>query len=434
MLSAGDIVHGAETGAIRIVARLGGGLQGEVFSAESAAGPLAVKWYNAPWATASQAKLIDDLIERGSPDPRFLWPISRLAWPGDPSPTPSWGYAMPLCEPGYFPLVRLVNGTLSPSLEPTSAEIITICQNAVESFRLLHLSGLCYRDVSLANLFFQPRTANIRICDVDNVSVDDGSSKVLGTPLFMAPEIVRDTTFRTFPSRSTDLHSLAVLLFFLLFMEHPLIGKKVDGGLWDEEHALVHFGREPLFVLSPTDESNRPVSAHVERYWALYPQFLRDRMLTAFGVGLHDPAARVTEGEWLRTLSRLRDCMGTCPQCGATVFYDLEATTPVLCHGCGRPLDAPLVVVIGKRRLVVSRHLRFGADVNSTLPSPGPPIAEAVTHPAAPDRFGLKNLTGVSWSVTTPDGSEYEVEPRQAIELTEGTRITTPSIKAVVQR
>jgi eukaryotic-like serine/threonine-protein kinase len=264
------------------------------------------------------------------------------------------------------------------------------------------------------------------------VGVDDGSSKVLGTPLFMAPEIVRDTRFTTFPSRSTDLHSLAVLLFFLLFKEHPLIGRKVDRGLWDDQHALIHFGREPVFVLSPDDDSNRPVSPHVEHYWALYPQFLRDRMLTAFGAGLHAPSARVTEGEWLRTLSRLRDSMGSCPNCGATVFHDLAAVEPVRCQGCDRPLPWPLVLEIGRRRLVVSRHLRFGAEVTAALPSPGPPIAEAVPHPSEPERFGLKNLTEVAWTVTMPDGAEYSVGPRQAIELSAGVAISTPTIKARV--
>jgi DNA-binding helix-hairpin-helix protein with protein kinase domain len=430
MVAAGDVVHGERTGAVHIGARIGGGLQGEVFRAESAHGPLAVKWYKPPWSTPTQARAIDELIARGSPDTRFLWPVERLGpYAGSQS---TFGYTMPLCEPGYFPLVRLVNGTLSPSLEPSTAEIIRICQHAVESFRLLHLSGLCYRDVSLANVFFEPRTANIRICDVDNVGVDDGSSKVLGTPLFMAPEIVRDTAFRTFPSRSTDLHSLAVLLFFLLFMEHPLIGRKVDRGLWDEQHALIHFGREPVFVLAPDDESNRPTSPHVERYWTLYPQFLRDRMLTAFGEGLHTPSARVTEGEWLRTLGRLRDCMGSCPNCAATVFHDLDAHSPSPCHQCAQPLARPLVLSIGRRRLVVSRHLRFGAEVISPLPSPGPPIAEAVEHPQAPDRFGLKNLTGVPWTVTMPDGVEYPVGPRQAVDLVAGAVIATPTFNVEV--
>lgn len=436
MLAPGEVVHGDRVGAVRIIARLGGGGQGDVYRGESGVlGPLAVKWYKPVWATSSQARALDDLIARGSPDPRFLWPLSRVTLlHRSAAADASFGYTMPLCEQGFVPLVRLINGTLDRRLEPGFGENIRICQHLVESFRLLHLSGLCYRDVSLANVFFEPATASVRICDVDNVGVDDGSSEVLGTPLFMAPEIVRDTNFATFPSRSTDLHSLAVLLFFLLFMEHPLIGRKVDHGMWDERHAVTHFGREPVFVLAADDESNRPVGEHVQRYWSLYPQFLRDRMLQAFGEGLTDPAARVTEGEWLRTLSELRDCMGSCPRCGATVFHDLDRRGPSVCHACGVALPPPLVVSVGKHRLVVSRHLRFGAEVISPLPSPGPPIARSVPHPTNPGRFGLKNLTEVAWVVTMPDESRYTVGPRQAVELTEGMSIRTPTITATVRQ
>ena len=324
---------------MRLQARIGGGLQGEVFRAESAAGELAVKAYNPPWATPAQARAIDRLDR-----PRF----SRSA-------VPLAGRATGLPPAVTAGDLRLRHAALRARLLPARApgerhavvraravdgpDHSDLPEHAVESFRLLHLSGLCYRDVSLANVFFDPRTANIRICDVDNVGIDDGSSKVLGTPLFMAPEIVRDTAFRTFPSRSTDLHSLAVLLFFLLFMEHPLIGRKVDRGLWDEQHALIHFGREPVFVLCPgrllelADEPARrallgavpavPSRSHAQR--------LRRRVAP--------PSARVTEGEW-RVPRPVAGLHGQRPHCGSTVFHDLDTGTPVLALSRCQPVAA----------------------------------------------------------------------------------------------
>jgi serine/threonine protein kinase len=44
---------------------------------------------------------------------------------------------------------------------------------------------------------------------------------VLGTPRFMAPEVVRREAA---PSDQTDRYSLAVLLFYLLMGGHPLDG------------------------------------------------------------------------------------------------------------------------------------------------------------------------------------------------------------------
>ena len=61
------------------------------------------------------------------------------------------------------------------------------------------------------------------ICDNDNVSANGiDNSSVYGTPRFMAPEIVMG---RASPSRNTDLYSLAVLLFYMFMMGHPLEGK-----------------------------------------------------------------------------------------------------------------------------------------------------------------------------------------------------------------
>jgi DNA-binding helix-hairpin-helix protein with protein kinase domain len=302
----------------------------------------------------------------------------------------------------------------------------------VESFRLLHAGGLCYRDVSLANLFFDPAAGDIRICDVDNVGVDDGTSKVLGTPLFMAPEIVRDRTYRTFPSRRTDLHSLAVILFMLLFMEHPLIGRRVDAGIWDDEHSIRHFGADPLFIFSPDDDSNRPRRRHAQQYWRVYPEFLKRPMLTAFGIGLNDPAERVTEGEWIRVLTELRDSMASCPGCGNTVFYSVRSAERETCAACGTSLPKPLVLAAGRRRIVVSRHLAFGMDFLQQNAVDGPVIARAVSHPADHRRLGLKNVSGAPWRVTTAEGSVHRVNPQEAVDLLEGLRMTIGGIDAVV--
>ena len=72
-------------------------------------------------------------------------------------------------------------------------------------------------------MFFDPDTGDVLICDNDNVSANGiDNSSVYGTPRFMAPEIVMG---QAKPSRNTDLYSLAVLLFYMFMMGHPLEGK-----------------------------------------------------------------------------------------------------------------------------------------------------------------------------------------------------------------
>jgi len=90
---------------------------------------------------------------------------------------------------------------------------------------------------------------------IENVTVDgEGEAFVDGTPRFMAPEIVRGEAK---PSTQTDLFSLAVLLFYLFMMHHPLNGKRE----W-EIHCLdlpamrKLYGTEPVIIFDPNGNSD----------------------------------------------------------------------------------------------------------------------------------------------------------------------------------
>ncbi len=64
------------------------------------------------------------------------------------------------------------------------------------------------------------RLGDILICDNDNVTSEKHADKsILGTPRFMAPEIVRGDGL---PNVQSDLFSLSVLLFYMFMVHHPL--------------------------------------------------------------------------------------------------------------------------------------------------------------------------------------------------------------------
>jgi serine/threonine protein kinase len=134
---------------------------------------------------------------------------------------PGFGYVMPLLEPRFVSLAQLLNTERQPSFRV----ITTIGRELVDAFAALHSAGLCYRDISFGNLRVDPAAREAAIIDVDNVGVDGGSALVKGTGPFMAPELLRDEAL---PSTVTDLHSLAVLLFYLLMHGHPLFGVRTD--------------------------------------------------------------------------------------------------------------------------------------------------------------------------------------------------------------
>ena len=117
----------------------------------------------------------------------------------------------------------------------------------------------------------------------------DTAGGILGTPRFMAPEIVRGDSL---PSIQTDLFSLAVLLFYLFVVHHPLEGsRELAIHSFDLPAMTKLYGTHPLFIFDPQDASNRPVAAYHENaivFWPLFPQFLRDLFIRSFTEGLRD--------------------------------------------------------------------------------------------------------------------------------------------------
>lgn len=409
LTTAGDVVQ--------IDRLLGEGGQGRVFEVTSDAGVRsALKWYKPDAAVPEQWAALEYLLERGAPDPRFLWP-SSLVWAGHGD----FGYLMQLRPPSHLSLTHLATGVGADGqpLDVGFSVVIELCRQLAEMFLRLHAQGLCYRDISLGNIFFDPASGDALVCDVDNVSVDDGTGRVRGTGRFMAPEIVADPGHRTTPSTITDRHSLAVLLFMILLCEHPLEGAKTDLGLRDEAHLVEHFGRDPLFSLDPRDDRNRPVAGHVLRYWSdIYPGFLRTLFDQAFTEGLIDGRRRVGEGMWLRALNRLTDVMGVCPSCDATVFWD-PARPSRPCWTCSCDLGVPLLLRRGSRVSVVGPHLRLlvpGSDGAET-------IGRAIRHQLDRSVFGLHNLSQLSWRARFPDGERLAIAPGQAVGLVEGLQL-----------
>ncbi|RYD82605.1 MAG: hypothetical protein EOP84_09155, partial [Verrucomicrobiaceae bacterium] len=92
------------------------------------------------------------------------------------------------------------------------------------ALRLVHRHGMTHCDLSLGNVFFSPENGSVSLIDCDNLACGENylPAKVAGTPGFRAPELITAPNFT--PRIETDLHSLAVLLFYLLMFRHPLIG------------------------------------------------------------------------------------------------------------------------------------------------------------------------------------------------------------------
>src|SRR5690242_2109923 len=342
LIQPGDALRMERAGALLATEkRIGEGSQGVVHVARLNGTPFAVKWLRPGPGSDEMHASITALIQRGRPPhPAFVWPIDLVS----SARTPGFGYVMPLLDPRFVSLAQLLNTDPQPSFRI----ITTIGRELVDAFAALHSAGLCYRDISFGNLRVDPAASEAAIIDVDNIDVDGGNALVKGTGPFMAPELLRDEAS---PSTATDLHSLAVLLFYLLMHGHPLFGVRADASCsWDRgahrseaDLLMRHFGIEPLFIFDPGDPSNRPVPGdRALTWWPIYPEQCRRVFIRAFTAGLQDASlnGRVTEGTWRRVLLGLHDCVCACPACGAALFYDPEQAGQC-CWSCSAPLPVP---------------------------------------------------------------------------------------------
>jgi DNA-binding helix-hairpin-helix protein with protein kinase domain len=426
LLNAGQKVRTEATGlSCEVLKFLGGGGQGEVYAAVVEGKRVALKWYYTASATTEQRKGLETLCAMGAPSSKFLWPVELASAQG----VSDYGYIMSLREARYKSIVDMMKRRIEPSFRA----LCTVGLELSHSFLQLHARGLCYRDISFGNAFFDPDTGEVLICDNDNVAVDSHvKGGVYGTPRFMAPEIVRGETA---PSSQTDLFSLSVLLFYMFMMHHPLEGKKELAIKCLDLPAMKKlYGTEPLFIFDPLDESNAPDPAHQMNalaFWAIYPKFLRELFTKAFTEGLRDPShGRVRESNWRASMVRLRDSIIYCGHCKAENFYDAEAHTSAKdagssCWSCRRGLHLPPRLRIARSEVMLNHNAHlFPHHVDDERKYDfTQPLATVTRHPTEPNIWGLKNLSRQNWSATTTRGEVKDVGPGRSVTLAVGTRI-----------
>ena len=126
---------------------------------------------------------------------------------------------MHLLPGNYQGLENSVLGRMRPV--PSFAVLCKAAIDLAECFRKLHNQGLCYKDINLGGPLIDPETGDIMICDTDNVRYNKTQNIIF--IFFAAPELIRNETIC---QTNTDLHSLAVLLFYMFMRHHPLDGAR----------------------------------------------------------------------------------------------------------------------------------------------------------------------------------------------------------------
>ena len=239
---------------------------------------------------------------------------------------------------------------------------LKICLSISRAVRRLHMAGLAHSDLSYKNVLVDPTRGKACLIDIDGLVVPGKyPPDVVGTPDFIAPEVIatqslaKDDDSRVFPSRTTDRHALAVLIYMYLFFRHPLRGRKVfdSDPTKDEELGM---GINAIFIEHPDDDSNRvrasdlrpealPWGDPAEKPYSIAGPLLKELFDRAFIDGLHDPAKRPSAADWESALIRTTDLIQPCSAPCEMKWFVFDNTCAPLCPHCSTPYEGKLPVL-----------------------------------------------------------------------------------------
>lgn len=404
-LKVGDTVKMKYGGEAKVLAEFGSGGQGTVYKVSYNGKEYALKWYHkGVFGGKEQAfyKNLENNIQKGAPTGNFLWPLGITdVYNG------VFGYIMDIRPKGYYELTNFFVGSKKQSQVrfKSFSAIADAAINIIQAFRELHNNGYSYQDINNGNFFINPDNGDVLICDNDNVSPFGENSGIQGKQRYMAPEIVTGGN----PDKNSDRFSMAVILFRLLFINHPLEGKRSTPPCMTKELERRYYGEEPVFVYDPNDDRNRPVPGtdkNLKTFWPIYPQYIRELVERAFS---HDvmlnKAPRVMEKEWLDVFIRFKASIVKCPHCKEETFiYEKGENT---CIECRKKINVPnairfntVTVPLYPGTKIMMWLVDWSQNDTETV------LGQVVANPNDPTVFGIKNMSTMNWKINLPNGTQ----------------------------
>lgn len=419
----GTIIHFADGSSGTVGKQIGEGGQGEVYHFTYKGNKTALKWYKSRPAQA----FIDNLgknVKRPSPSTVFLWPKayadSRLGC----------GYVMDLKKPEMMGFDRFL--CLQCYFKNWNT-VINAAMNLCVAFQKLHSKGLAYFDLNDGNFFFNPETGDLQIGDNDNVSsANYNVSRIIGKQSYVAPEVELGGS----PDRYSDFFSLAIIMFRVMFVDHPFHGRKLMEYPFIDDKAIRElYGTHPTFIFDRNNKENaadEDFAPNAMVRWDIVPEFIQQAFEKVFSRDRVyekptdvDSKSRLMESEWLRLLTRWRSELNVCPVCGKQTL--ISPSRVYRCRECGN--SYPIFwMKLGKDDYIplVPGQQIFESQIG--LSGHFTPVAEVVTSKKDKSILGMRNLSRYGWDVSI-DHHHKLIKTGETFPLYDNTKIRVSNIK-----
>ena len=322
------------------------------------------------------------------------------------------------CLTGPMPedFVSFADVMAQPSLIPSYVRRIDMCLSMASAFHKLHgKCGCCFRYIDYNRVLVNPTSGLVMFVGGEDLTTEGSLVGDCGLTELMAPERFIARLMGS-ASQLSDLHSLGVLVFQLLFQQHLLY-------TGEQESSLLDLGFGQGFVFDPETLRNDLIESPDDdtmQKWFCMPQHMKDFLRRAFSHdALHCPAVRPPVVEWMRELARLRAEVVQC-RCGNEVV--LDGAKGRACDKCGELCAGEYDLVLPGVKVPVSRDMQvYRCQVDCAC---GAERALELEARVAGPKYGGKNLaihdvSHGSWKAMLK-GCELTVQPGQSAPVMDG--------------
>lgn len=270
---------------VRLVKRLGGGGEGDVYETN---GALVAKIYKPQCNTSYKRDKLQMMIEHRAECPGVCFPKSLLYNEKDEFV----GYLMPKakgCE-----LQCLFNKALLKQKFPNwkKQDLVQLCLAVVQKVEFLHSMNIILGDINANNILVASPT-EVYFVDTDSYQIQDYPCPV-GKEYFTAPEIMGRNYSEFLRTPAHENFALAVLLFMVLMMgKHPY--SRMSGGSPADN---IRSGLFP-YAAGEINGKNTPMGDWVY-IWSHLTRKLKESFHSMFQAGgeHYQPAQRLTDKDW----------------------------------------------------------------------------------------------------------------------------------------
>ena len=362
-----------------------------------------LRWYDRTEATGEREEQHEALVRRigKNPDAQLLlWPMAIVTEKGKWKEGQAFGELIERLPADYYEMYDFLRADGDPRQKrfPSLHVMIRAGMNLVAAVRRLHLRGMCFMDLNPTNVAIRPSDGDILLKDWENICVEGEPCTVNGMRGYMAPEIVR-SGFQVTPNIQTDQFSLAVVLFRLFYIDHPMEGK-----IWEKFPLITDAAEDelycihPIYNMSSRDNRNRPnetYAPNVMRRMAMLPEILMEGFENTFVNGIENINGRTSENRWLQILSQARDQLVFLDPQGKddrVVRFDRKETIPrgrlrlTLNKGSHEIALYPLQSIF--KDVVSGNREEYAQRIGRVASSKG--------------RLVMQNLSGQTWKVYDP--------------------------------